>query len=439
VFKIGDFSKLAQVSIKALRYYGKLGLLKPAWIDRYTGYRYYTLEQLPRLNRILALKDLGFSLEQVRQLLRDDLSAAELRGMMRLKHAELERHIQTEQSRLARIEARLQQIEQEGVMPAYEVVLKSVPTQRVVGIRDVISGYHDVVHLFEELRAWLKTRAVTLDTSCPGIAVYYDVEYHERGVDVEVAAPIPGSLPGTSRAIVHELPGVETMACVIHQGSYKELPQVHNNLMAWIEANRYRVAGPNRAVHLQGLALEPETANCVTEVQFPVREKPIPTFITQYKEKSEMEPKFVRKEAFTVVGMLYHGKNEKDEIPQLWRAFGPRMGEVQHIARPDVVYGVCDEFEESSGTFKYVAGFEVDSAADIPQGMVSWEMPAQEYAVFSCTIPTISETYQYVHETWLPGSGYQRAAGPDFEFYNEDFDPEDKDSGLYLYIPVEQL
>ena len=80
MLKIGDFSKLAQVSVKTLRYYGQLGLLKPAWTDRFTSYRYYALDQLPRLNRILALKDLGFSLEQIRRLLRDDLSAAELRA-----------------------------------------------------------------------------------------------------------------------------------------------------------------------------------------------------------------------------------------------------------------------------------------------------------------------------------------------------------------------
>jgi DNA-binding transcriptional MerR regulator len=143
MLKIGDFSKLAQVSVKTLRYYGRLGLLKPAWIDRFTGYRYYALDQLPRLNRILALKGLGFSLEQVQRLLRDDLSAAELRGMMRMKHAELERQVQTEQSRLARVEARLRQIELEGTMPEYEVVFKTVPPQRVIGIRDVIPGYRD--------------------------------------------------------------------------------------------------------------------------------------------------------------------------------------------------------------------------------------------------------------------------------------------------------
>ncbi len=89
MLKIGDFAKLTRLSVQTLRYYDDLGLLKPVEVDRYTGYRYYTYDQLPRLNRILALKDLGLSLEQVGRLLAEDLPAAELRGMLRLKRAEL--------------------------------------------------------------------------------------------------------------------------------------------------------------------------------------------------------------------------------------------------------------------------------------------------------------------------------------------------------------
>ena len=83
MIKIGDFSKLAHITVKTLHHYGDLGLLKPAHVDRYNGYRYYTLDQLGRVNRILALKDLGFSLEQVGQLLAEDLSIEEMRGMLR--------------------------------------------------------------------------------------------------------------------------------------------------------------------------------------------------------------------------------------------------------------------------------------------------------------------------------------------------------------------
>lgn len=112
MLKIGDFAKMAQVSTKTVRYYDQRGLLKPAWIDRFSGYRYYTAEQLTRLNHILALKELRFTLDQIGHILETPLSLDELRGMFRLKHAELERHIQEEQSRLARIESRLAQIEQ---------------------------------------------------------------------------------------------------------------------------------------------------------------------------------------------------------------------------------------------------------------------------------------------------------------------------------------
>lgn len=147
-----------------------------------------------------------------------------------------------------------------------------------------------------------------------------------------------------------------------------------------------------------------------------------------------MEPKIISKPAFTVVGVKYHGKNEKDEIPQMWQAFGPRVCEIKHVAAPHVAYGVCDSPDES-GKFNYVAGFEVSSTADIPQGMVSWEVPENTYAVFTCTLPTLHETFQHI-ETWLPQSDYQRAPGPEFELYDENFDPEDPSSEMYIYVPV---
>lgn len=114
MIKIGDFSKLSMVSIKTLRYYDEMGLLKPVNADQFTGYRYYSASQLPRLNRILALKDLGFSLEQIAQVLNEGVSLEQLRGMLRLKRAELQQHISNEQERLTRIEARLNEMTMEG-------------------------------------------------------------------------------------------------------------------------------------------------------------------------------------------------------------------------------------------------------------------------------------------------------------------------------------
>ncbi len=435
MLKIGDFSKLAQVSVKALRHYGRLGLLKPAWIDRFTGYRYYTPDQLPRLNRILALKELGFSLDQIRQLLRDDLSAAELRGMMRLKHAELERQVQAEQARLARVEARLRQIEREGAMPDYEVVLKSVPPQRVVGVRDVIPSFADMGRLFGELRVYLQGQRVPLDATSPTMAIYYDGEHRERGIDVEAAAPVARPLAGTSRVTLHELPAVEAMACAVHQGDYGRLPEAYRALMAWTEASGYQMVGPNRDLYLQGPSRNLEPAQYVTEVQFPVKKKPVSIYVTQHKEKGDMEPKIVTKPAFTVVGLLYHGKNENNEIPRLWEQLNPRFNEIRAKVSPAVAYGVCGNTDDK-GAFDYMAGFEVTQVEAMPAGMTSWEVPEQTYAVFPCTLKTIHDAYQYAFQTWLPTSGYQQGEGPDFELYDEEFDDADPDPRLTIYIPI---
>jgi AraC family transcriptional regulator len=149
-----------------------------------------------------------------------------------------------------------------------------------------------------------------------------------------------------------------------------------------------------------------------------------------------MEPKIVTKSAFTVVGVKYRGKNEKNEIPQLWEQFGPRICEIKRLADPHVAYGVMHNYDEESGEFDYVAGFEVSSVAEVPEGMVSWEVPEQTYAVFTCTLPTLMETFEHAYKTWLPQSGYQRADSPEFELYDENFDSQDENSEMAIYIPI---
>lgn len=434
MFKIGDFSKLAQVSVKTLRHYGKLGLIKPAWIDRFTGYRYYTADQLPRLNRILALKDLGFSLQQIRQLLRDDLPITELRGMMRSKQAEVELQIQAEQARLERVADHLRWIEQEGSMPTYEVLLKPIPAQFVAGVRAVIPSLLRLPGLFTELDSYLKTQRVALDPGSVPLAIYYDAEYREEHIDVEAAAPLVKSIPGTTRVRVHELTAAETMACAIHIGPSERLPQAYNALLTWIETNGYQACGPNREVYLQRPPSDTGSAQPVTEVQLPVQKKPTTFFISKDQENKTMEPEIVSKPSFTAVGMLYHGKNENQEIAQMWGQFNPRMHEIQNIT--DGAFGVCGHTQDD-GNFDYLAGFAVSSVENIPAGMTTWEVPAQKYAVFPCSLPTLHKTYQYAFETWLPASGYKYTAGPDFEYYDESFDSDAEDSILHIYIPIE--
>ena len=279
MLKIGDFSRLSRVTVKALRYYDEIGLLKPVEVDRFTGYRYYSVDQLPRLNRIVVLKNLGLSLEEISQLVNNDLPAEHIRQLLHVKQAEIRQRLQGEQGRLGQVEEWLRQIEKEGIMPEQDVVLKKVAAQKVASVRGVVPTYSDisiqgcsgVSALFNELCPYLeKHKAQWVG---PPIAVYHDMEYKERDVDIEVAAPIANSIPATDRIKVGDLPAVEQMACMIHRGSYETMGESYKALMAWAEANGYQMAGPDREVYLKSYGEASDPSEFITELQLPVTKK----------------------------------------------------------------------------------------------------------------------------------------------------------------------
>lgn len=269
MLRIGSFARISQVAIQTLRYYDKLGLLRPAYVDRLTGYRYYSVDQLPRLNRILALKDLGVSLEQIGRLLEQDITAAEMRGMLRLRKAQIAEQLRETQAQLARVEARLRAIEQEGIVTAYDVVLKTVEPVLVAGRRIIVTENVDhpvgLPEAFQEAYAYAADRRV--DPHGCGIAVWYTPVDATTEEDVEAAVPLKESLPGTERISVHELPRVE-VAAVIHRGPMKDFMQGYQAVLSWIATNGYRVAGPFREVYHSFVADRADEV--VIEIQFPV-------------------------------------------------------------------------------------------------------------------------------------------------------------------------
>jgi effector-binding domain-containing protein len=269
MFKIGDFSKLSQVSVKTLRYYDEIGLLRPSEIDRFTSYRYYTASQLSRLNRILLLKDLGLSLDQIGRLLESDLPPDQLCGMLKLRQAEIARSIEEEEARLARVAALLSQIEQEENMSNYDVVVKRIAPLRVASLRGVIPTFSQQGELWGELEAYLAQNHVTPAGPC--LTLYHDTEYKDHDVAAEVCEPIAAALPGTERIKVYDLPAIETMACTVHHGPFNLLSQAYNELMKWIEANGYRICGPDREIYIQaGDPVRQDDPSYVTEIQMPV-------------------------------------------------------------------------------------------------------------------------------------------------------------------------
>jgi AraC family transcriptional regulator len=149
-----------------------------------------------------------------------------------------------------------------------------------------------------------------------------------------------------------------------------------------------------------------------------------------------MEPKLVTKPAFTVVGLRTRAKGGSQAFAGLWEQFVPRMGEIKHTAAEDASYGVMDNADMATMDIDYMAGNPVTAAADLPQGMSAWQVPANTYAVFATTLPKIGETFDHIFGTWLPASDYRQAAGPYFERYGEDFAPDTPH--VDIYIPVEK-
>src|SRR5690348_1945715 len=151
MFRIGEFSQIARVSGRLLRYYDEIGMLRPQSIDPETGYRYYSARQLPRLNRILVLKELGLSLEHIARLLDQEASVEEMRGMLTLRKAQIEQSLQQEMERLRIVESRLQQIETHGQVQEPDVILKAVEASPFLRLRDVLPGMNAIQHLVRRI------------------------------------------------------------------------------------------------------------------------------------------------------------------------------------------------------------------------------------------------------------------------------------------------
>jgi DNA-binding transcriptional MerR regulator len=248
MFKIGDFSKFTCVSVKMLRHYDDVGLLKPAQVDTLTGYRYYTADQLPRLNRIIALKELGFTLEQIKDLLDDHLSLEQLKGMLRLRRAEAAQQLRAEELRLAKIETRLWQIEQEQ-RPVYEVIIRDVRPQRMAALRQVVpSTGKPITAIFDEVEAYVKRHEARAAAS--PLMIYHDTEYRETDLDVEVAVPLTHAVAGNERITVREIAGGQ-MACSVYTGDYDKTHEVLHAMLMWTGMHGYTITGSLREVYLR--------------------------------------------------------------------------------------------------------------------------------------------------------------------------------------------
>jgi DNA-binding transcriptional MerR regulator len=279
MYKIGDFSRLAQVSVRMLRHYDKLGLLEPSHTDRFTGYRYYTIDQLPRLNRIVALNDLGLTLAQIADLLGKDnkLPPEQLRGMLALRRLELARELEEKRWQLASVEARLQQIETENAPEPYEIVIKSLEPLPVASLRHLSPTVQEVGYFCQTLYGRLYQRLAQLGIAWgePELTLYHNDEYAEHDIDMEVAVPVAPEIVAASprEDYLHfrTIEGSELAAAVIYEGPFEGVVSPIQSLLRWVALHEHVPVGPLRELHLSGPAHdETAPANRIIEMQVPI-------------------------------------------------------------------------------------------------------------------------------------------------------------------------
>jgi DNA-binding transcriptional MerR regulator len=275
VFGIGAFARVAQVSVRTLHHYDDVGLLPPAQVDPQTGYRWYRADQLQRLNRILALRDLGLPLTEVRKVVDDEISLDELRGMLRLRQAEARDRMAAEGERLSRVEARLRQMETEGRVGDYDVIVKPVEVEHVALVDTTATSFGNATlgpifgRLFGELYGELDRVGVA--PAGPQMALYEPSEDPNAPIKVMAAVPIDEGHDLTTDGIeVVDLPAIARAAVTIQRGSMANVEEGYRAMLRWAEETSEQVDGFSREVYLE-CGGDPET--WVTELQFALRER----------------------------------------------------------------------------------------------------------------------------------------------------------------------
>jgi DNA-binding transcriptional MerR regulator len=278
MFRIGEFSQIARVSGRLLRYYDSIGLLRPVRIDPDSGYRYYSASQLPRLNRILALKELGLSLDQIAKMVDDKVEVGEIRGMLMLRKAELERTLEEESSRLRHIESRLKQIEQQGALRDYDIVVKSVPALPFLSVRSTFHGMSEAVAMVGAVAGAVSARVPLALRQ--NIVVVAHSDFDDQDLDLEIGVILHRGFNGTitlsdrRKMGMGELPAIGHMATIVRSGPPDQSHAAFGALGQWMEANEYGIAGPCREVFLEMPSRAEDSDRAVIEIQFPVSKPP---------------------------------------------------------------------------------------------------------------------------------------------------------------------
>ena len=267
MFRIGEFSKLTQVSIRMLRYYDEVGLLKPAEVDKWTGHRMYSVTQIPRLKRILYLRDSGFNVSEIMRAL--EMNDCLLLETLDKKRLEIIAAIQNEQEKLRKIAIAKNEIIENKSELHYNISIKAIPEYQVLSLRRIVPTYYSEGDLWNELSAFAKEQKI--DISNHSFSVYHDTEYKEQNVDIELCVSVSKLCKDIAPFCFRTIEPVPMMACTMVYGDFSNIKGAYIAFAEWLQRNsNYRMSNPMRQIVHRGAWNERNPTKYLTEIQIPL-------------------------------------------------------------------------------------------------------------------------------------------------------------------------
>lgn len=272
MLKIGDFSKLSRISIRMLRHYNDIGLLIPESIDAFTGYRFYNEAQLMEANRITALKEMGFSLSAIREILKNYAEPQLLKKYLELKMYEVQEQADKTTRQLRLIETTIKRLGEDEQIMKYNVTLKELPQRTVASVKKVLPGYDQEGVLWGIMMREIEPLNVKAADPCYALAIFHDGEYKEHDVEVEVQRSVEGNYPDTENVVFKTVPPI-LMASATCKGSYEQMNAVNESVATWVRDNGYEFDGLSFCIYHVSPYETQNPDEYVTEVCYPVKKK----------------------------------------------------------------------------------------------------------------------------------------------------------------------
>lgn len=266
MYRIGLFSKYGKTTIKTLRYYDEIGLLKPAYIDDETGYRYYATSQLFKLHDIVSLRQMGFAIADIIAI----MDGRHVDEIISKRKVEVENQLSHASEQLSRINNYINNRKEDNIMD-YKAVVKDIPECIVFSKRQVMKDYNDLFTIIPAIGEAIGKANPSMKCSEPEYSfnIYHDGEHKTQDIDFEYCEAVEAKGVETDGIVFKTMPAI-AVASTMHKGSYSELGAAYAFIFKWIEENDYTIAGNPRESYIDGIWNKNDEAEWLTEVQVPI-------------------------------------------------------------------------------------------------------------------------------------------------------------------------